>query len=457
MELVRRSQELSGDGNGACFDDDEDIDRLKRVTEKEVLIMVRSPEHVLGVDVEANEPKEPSFVDPLRNPMVLHANEVLANNTVLLHVYDLHEDLQETNGYLAFSLDNFAMGGLFHVGVEVFGSEWSYGYIGVCCDPPRTLEAHEYRCSVVMAQTELSSREVAKQVYNLCQTWSGKEYDLISRNCCSFATELCQCLGVGALPPWVDRFARLLDHGKKLGKAFSKFLNEEVAGYAEPKKDPNAPVPPVIPNSADPAKIQRAQSPDALRPSSPEATRGRSQQVEGGEAGTAVDSPTSAGTKKTSVAAKLAGQFKDVQRRVAPGRGRSTSAEPPQYPVGSTVELEENGVWATRQVLGYDADMGTYDVDGKRQVLGGKLRWPQQRPPSNERSMKRRSSSRDAAMRRAPSDNAIRRGPSDVTGAMRRAPSEKWEAPPEQVQTVHKMMNEGQFRTRRRRKRGCGC
>jgi len=449
MELVRRSQEISGDGRGACFDEDEDIDRLQHVTEKEVLIMVRSPEHVL-IDSEANEPKEPSFVDQQRNPMVLHPNEVLANNTVLLHVYDLSEELQETNGYLAFSLDNFAMGGLFHVGVEVFGSEWSYGYIGVCCDPPRTLEAHEYRCSVVMAQTELSSREVAKLVYSMCQGWSGKEYDLISRNCCSFATEFCKRLGVGPLPPWVDRFARVLDHGKKLGKAFSKFLNEEVAGYHEGKtSDPKtAPPTQAVPNGVDHTQPVRAQSPDIWRqgPSTPEATRGRSQHQDGVESGAAGDSPTSAGSKKTSMAAKLAVQFKDkVAHR---GRGRSSSAEPPLYPVGSTVELEENGAWVARQVLSYDADAGTYDLDGKRHVSGRKLRWPQQRQPSNERSsssMKRRSSSRDPAMKRAPSDSA-----------MRRAPSEKWEPPPEQLQTVHKMMNEGQFRTRRRRKQG-GC
>ncbi|CAE8655996.1 unnamed protein product, partial [Polarella glacialis] len=137
--------------------------------------------------------------------------------TVMLHVYDL-EAFSDTNNVLAFMVDEVTLGGAFHTGVEVFGNEWSYGSRGVKCEAPRTAEGHVYRCSIPLGSTSLPVAEVAHVLLELCQTWRGADYDLLTQNCCSFAFLFSERLGVGsAYPPWVDRFARLLGNGRAAG------------------------------------------------------------------------------------------------------------------------------------------------------------------------------------------------------------------------------------------------
>lgn len=88
---------------------------------------------------------------------------------VLLHVYNLNEDLIEANQRLNFSSDVFAIGGVFHVSTEVHGGEWSYGVCGVTCIPPRCEEAHVYQCTVFMGRTKVSEEQLAEMVYALAQ------------------------------------------------------------------------------------------------------------------------------------------------------------------------------------------------------------------------------------------------------------------------------------------------
>merc|ERR1740129_499272 len=46
----------------------------------------------------------------------------LSPSAVLLHVYDVEEDLRAMNHFLVFSMEDIALGGAFHVGIEVFCS-----------------------------------------------------------------------------------------------------------------------------------------------------------------------------------------------------------------------------------------------------------------------------------------------------------------------------------------------
>merc|ERR1719191_1919491 len=43
----------------------------------------------------------------------------------------------------------------------------------------------------------------------MAPVWGGKSYDLVRRNCCSFANEFCEKLGVGPIPGWVNRLAQV--------------------------------------------------------------------------------------------------------------------------------------------------------------------------------------------------------------------------------------------------------
>jgi len=107
--------------------------------------------------------------------------------------------------------DYLTIGGAFHVGVEVYGREWSYGWgkgTGVACSMPRIHPKHRFRCTVTLERTHLSDGDVAAIIGELVEMWPGEEYDWLHRNCCTFANAFTEALGVGRIPGWIDRFAR---------------------------------------------------------------------------------------------------------------------------------------------------------------------------------------------------------------------------------------------------------
>jgi len=58
--------------------------------------------------------------------------------------------------------------------------------------------------------------------------WCGRQYDILGQNCCSFANALCERIGVGSIPPWVDRFARVLHGVTQAGPGAVKFAAQGV-------------------------------------------------------------------------------------------------------------------------------------------------------------------------------------------------------------------------------------
>jgi len=123
------------------------------------------------------------------------------------------------------------MGGAFHIGVEVFGSEWSYGCCGVRSALPRGQCGHVYSCSVCLGQTSVEQAELASILHRMCQEWKGSDYQLLSHNCCNFASELCDHLGVGPVPAWISRLPRFLGAGRRAGSnalAIGRTVSEAV-------------------------------------------------------------------------------------------------------------------------------------------------------------------------------------------------------------------------------------
>ena len=66
-----------------------------------------------------------------------------------------------------------------------------------------------YRQSIFLGVTKLSSESVAELLGEAVENWPGDDYDLLRRNCCHFADEFCLNLGVGPIPGWIHRFARI--------------------------------------------------------------------------------------------------------------------------------------------------------------------------------------------------------------------------------------------------------
>mmetsp|Transcript_66533 Transcript_66533/g.124115 ORF Transcript_66533/g.124115 Transcript_66533/m.124115 type:complete len:412 (+) Transcript_66533:68-1303(+) len=137
----------------------------------------------------------------------------LPHNTVLVHLYDLGDDelLAKINRYSTMN-DRVLIGGVYHAGVEIYGTEWSYGGIeegtGVWGVEPRCNPQHTYRATVEMGLTRLSPDEVDVLLEQLMQAWPGASYDFLNHNCLDFANEFCIELGLGRMPGWVDRYGR---------------------------------------------------------------------------------------------------------------------------------------------------------------------------------------------------------------------------------------------------------
>ncbi|CAE6967288.1 agaA [Symbiodinium sp. CCMP2592] len=97
----------------------------------------------------------------------------------------------------------------------VNGEEWSYGATetqeepGVNQNRPKMHPDHHYRQTVVMPCTHLSAVQIKEMTEQLSREYPGPAYDLLRRNCCHFADDFCQRLGVGRIPSWVYRLARI--------------------------------------------------------------------------------------------------------------------------------------------------------------------------------------------------------------------------------------------------------
>eukprot|EP00435_Cladocopium_sp_Y103_P025232 s308_g6.t1 len=77
------------------------------------------------------------------------------------------------------------LGGAFHVGVEVFGMEWSYGRTfrdsrpGVVGLPPRKDPNHTFRQTVQLGCTPLSMEAVTELITELIEDYPGRSYDVL--------------------------------------------------------------------------------------------------------------------------------------------------------------------------------------------------------------------------------------------------------------------------------------
>lgn len=134
---------------------------------------------------------------------------------VLLHVYEVGQLPGPVHGLLA------AMNtGAFHVGVEIYGIEYSYG---LSVDPrrvcgleasrePRKHPLHKYRNTIRLGPTHLNTQQVEQKVREMGPQWLGRDYDTIRRNCVTFAEHFCRELGTSPPPEFVGSLTRQL-HG----------------------------------------------------------------------------------------------------------------------------------------------------------------------------------------------------------------------------------------------------
>lgn len=136
---------------------------------------------------------------------------------MFLNIYDVSQDatVQYLNKVLAHMASPLKLGGVFHAGVEVNGLEWSFGgdvrdeTTGVRSTRPKCHGEHHFRQSLQLGRARVPAEGIPAIINDMLTEWAGADYNLLHRNCCHFADELCQRLGVGRIPGWVHRFARV--------------------------------------------------------------------------------------------------------------------------------------------------------------------------------------------------------------------------------------------------------
>uniref|UniRef100_A0AAV1TJ23 PPPDE domain-containing protein n=1 Tax=Peronospora matthiolae TaxID=2874970 RepID=A0AAV1TJ23_9STRA len=120
---------------------------------------------------------------------------------VTLNVYDL----VEANEYMA------PLGlGIFHSGVEIAGKEFSYASgTGVFSSSSKQAPGAKFRESIDMGFFDGSFQEAHRLAYSLSSDYTGDVYNLLNRNCNTYADAACQLLLGKPIPAYVNRMAYL--------------------------------------------------------------------------------------------------------------------------------------------------------------------------------------------------------------------------------------------------------
>jgi len=104
--------------------------------------------------------------------------------------------------------------GAFHVGLELYGVEWQYGWCqegsGICNAAPRGNMEHSYYKSLYLGRSDIDSNDFDQMLRNQADQWLGHEYNIASKNCIHFAQKLTELLGLDELPEWLIRLSSML-------------------------------------------------------------------------------------------------------------------------------------------------------------------------------------------------------------------------------------------------------
>ena len=118
-------------------------------------------------------------------------------------------------------LGAFSLGGMYHVGIEICGVEWSFGYCergsGVFAVAPTECSLGTFNESVLLGTTDLTTDGVIRILHKLRLEWVGPDYHLVNRNCVLFAREFLKKLSPTLRLP--EYSTTLVETGLAVGSA----------------------------------------------------------------------------------------------------------------------------------------------------------------------------------------------------------------------------------------------
>ncbi|GIY23643.1 deubiquitinase DESI2 [Caerostris extrusa] len=114
-------------------------------------------------------------------------SENMAREPIILNVYDMYW-INEYTSPLGL--------GVFHSGVEVYGTEFAYGG-----------EQFKFKQSLLIGHTDFTDSDIRQIVEDLESNSEGDWYHLITKNCNHFSGALTQIICGKDIPSWVNRLA----------------------------------------------------------------------------------------------------------------------------------------------------------------------------------------------------------------------------------------------------------
>ncbi|KYQ99901.1 hypothetical protein DLAC_03866 [Tieghemostelium lacteum] len=143
---------------------------------------------------------------------------------VYINVYDLHP----INNY------TYLIGlGAYHSGVEVYGTEYSFGghefsFSGVFEIEPKTVTGANLRESILIGETTLTNKQVQNLVDKIADEFAGNSYHPLQKNCNSFTKEFIKRLLNKEIPSYINRLAQI-------GNYFNCILPTSITSMNTPK------------------------------------------------------------------------------------------------------------------------------------------------------------------------------------------------------------------------------
>lgn len=152
---------------------------------------------------------------------------------VALSVYELHG----TSALNALTrLADF--GGAYHVAVEVYWAEWSFGATdtgsGVYPLNVGTSSLGNFLKRVPLGRTPYTPHGTLRILHELRAEWLGNGYSVLQRNCAHFSAEFADRLEVPPVPEWVNSLAGM---GESLAMVLGAAGAEEAVTNCMPRMD----------------------------------------------------------------------------------------------------------------------------------------------------------------------------------------------------------------------------
>mmetsp|Transcript_16460 Transcript_16460/g.37962 ORF Transcript_16460/g.37962 Transcript_16460/m.37962 type:complete len:223 (+) Transcript_16460:131-799(+) len=144
---------------------------------------------------------------------------------VALSVYSLHGA-----GVLNSVCEHIGLGGAYHVGVELYCLEWSYGWcaegtgvynVSIGCSPEG-----QFKERIRLGRTPFAAGEVMEILGELRRQWPGQSYHPLRQNCVHFSAELVRQLRIAEFPEWANSLATVL-------RSMSGWLDSPAAAAAQ--------------------------------------------------------------------------------------------------------------------------------------------------------------------------------------------------------------------------------